>query len=61
VGYKYLKYYPSRKKFLLRMAVSKDEFVQEMAELFWALFEDKYPLIEAANRALGDFVDREVV
>jgi len=59
IGYKYLNYYPPRKEFLLRMAASKDEFIQEMIELLWALFEGKYPLIEGANAALGDFVDTE--
>ena len=59
IGYKYLNYYPPRKEFLLRMAANRDEFIQEMIELLRALFEGKYPLIEGANAALGDFVDTE--
>ena len=53
IGLKYLNYYPTRIEFLLQMATSKDDFVKEIAHTVWKLFEDKRPLIEAANRALA--------
>lgn len=53
IGLKYLNYYPTSVEFLLQMATSKDDLVEEIAHTVWKLFEDTRPSIEAANRALA--------
>jgi hypothetical protein len=53
VGSKNLDYCLGSDAFLLRMAMDREGFVDELVQTLWVLFENNYDLIQAANRALA--------
>jgi hypothetical protein len=53
IGMKYLNFYPRRNQFLLDMAQRGEELILQIAQFFWAFFEEMRNTVMQINAVLA--------